>query len=489
MNARLDTLTEQYAAGLLDYVAGAGEAALRQAYELGRKAIAEGLGVLGVADVHHRALLKILLHTLPPDESSRVLKAADDFFAESLAPFEMTLRVFREANAALLQLNKTLEVRASELAAKLVQSEKVAAMGSLLAGVAHELNNPLSVVLGQTALLHELTLTGPVAARAEKITQAAERCTRIVRNFLALARQHPPERQRVWLNQVILEAVELLAYPLRVDTVEVQLALADDLPSLWADPHQLHQVVVDLISNAHQAMRETALPRRLTVTTRFHRSAARISLEVADTGPGVPPEIQARIFEPFFTTKPLGVGTGLGLPLCQGVIEGHGGTICLASTVGQGAVFRVELPVEAGPVTAPETHDAEAPPSIQGKVILVVDDEPEIAEMLADMLAVHGHRVETAGNGAIALEKLRQHAYDVILTDLRMPELDGPSLYRQVERDHQALCRRFIFLTGDTLSPAMQAFVEQTGAPIVSKPFTPEEVRRAVQQVLQGKGA
>jgi signal transduction histidine kinase/CheY-like chemotaxis protein len=485
MNDPLQAITEQYAAGLQDYLASGGETALQGAYELGRQAIAEELGVLGLANAHHQALVKVLLHARSRDERDRVLQGADAFFTESLAPFEMTLRGFRDANAALLQLNKTLEVRANELAAKLVQSEKVAAMGGLLASVAHELNNPLAVVLGQTALLRELNPAGPVVARAEQIAQAAERCTRIVRNFLALARQQPPERQQVRLNRVIREALELLAYPLGVDGVEVRLALADDLPLLWADPHQLHQVVVNLVSNAHQAMRETAPPRRLTVTTRADPSRAQVSLEVADTGPGISPDIQVRIFEPFFTTKPLGVGTGLGLSLCQGIIEGHGGTIRLASTAGPGAVFRIELPVEAGPVTAPETSATEVLPSFQGKVILIVDDEPEIAEMLADMLALHGYQVETAGNGAIALEKLRQRAYDVILSDLRMPDLDGPSFYRHVKRDHRALCRRFIFLTGDTLSQEMQAFVEQTGAPIVSKPFAPEEVRRVVQQVLQ----
>jgi signal transduction histidine kinase len=272
MNHTLHALTEQYAAGLQDYLAGAGETALQRAYAWGRKAIAEGLGLLGMADMHHKVLLKILLHTRPRDERARVLQAADAFFAESLAPFEMTLRGFREANTALLQLNKTLEVRANELAAKLVQSEKLAAMGGLLASVAHELNNPLAVVLAQTGMLRQLNPEGPVVARAEKIAQAAERCARIVRNFLTLA-------------------------------------------------------------------------RLLTVTTRFDPSSARISLEVADTGPGIPPEIQARIFEPFFTTKPVGVGTGLGLSLCQGIIEGHGGNIGLTSTAGQGTVFRIELPV------------------------------------------------------------------------------------------------------------------------------------------------
>ena len=231
---------------------------------------------------------------------------------------------------------------------RLVQTEKLATMGQLLAGVAHELNNPLSVVLGQAALLAEMTIDGPMAARAAKICQAAERCARVVKNFLSLARQHPPERRFVQLNQIIQEAVELLAYPLRVDNVDVRLALAHDLPTLWADPHQLHQVMVNLIANAQQAMHETPQRRQLTLSTRFKPVSQRIMVAVADTGPGIPPELREQIFEPFFTTKPPGAGTGLGLSLCQGIVEGHEGTIHVESQPGQGAVFVVELPAAHG---------------------------------------------------------------------------------------------------------------------------------------------
>ena len=221
----------------------------------------------------------------------------------------------------------------------LYQSEKLATMGQLLAGVAHELNNPLAVVMGQAALLRQSVRNKRQMERAEKIVQAAERCARIVNNFLALARQRSPERHAVQVNRVVREAVELLAYPLRVDSVEVEWDLAAEVPMLWADAHQLHQVVVNLVANAHQAMREVVGPRRLTVATGVSEAGTRVWVEVRDTGPGVASGLEGRIFEPFFTTKPPGVGTGLGLSLCQGIVEGHGGWIGIVPRADGGRYF------------------------------------------------------------------------------------------------------------------------------------------------------
>jgi PAS domain S-box-containing protein len=370
----------------------------------------------------------------------------------------------------------------------LYQSEKLATMGQLLAGVAHELNNPLSVVMGQAALLRQSVRNKRQMERAEKIVQAAERCARIVNNFLALARQRPPERHPVQMNTVVREAVELLAYPLRVDSVEVVWALAEEVPVLWADAHQLHQVVVNLVANAHQAMREVGGPRRLTVATGVSLGETRVWMELRDTGPGVPMELEGRIFEPFFTTKPPGVGTGLGLSLCQGIVEGHGGWIGVVRGMGPGAVFRVELPVER-PGGAEPVAGAGPPVVVQRARILVVDDEPGIAGVLAEVLQLDGHVVETVGNGEAALGKLAVGGYDLILSDIRMPELDGPSLYWELERRDPSLLRRMIFLTGDTLSPGTREFLEKTGAPCLAKPFALNDVRDIVQQVLQTWGS
>ncbi len=368
------------------------------------------------------------------------------------------------------------------------QSEKLAAMSELLAGVAHELNNPLTVVVGQTLLLRRAVEGGALAARAEKISQAAQRCTRIVRNFLALARQYPPEYQEVAIDQIAREAVELFAYQFRVDNVEVVSNLAGDLPILWADPHQLQQVLVNLVTNAHHAMREVPALRRLTLIGRSDPTRRRVLLEVSDTGPGIPPAVQARIFEPFFTTKPPGHGTGLGLSLCRGIIENHGGSISVESRPGHGATFLVELPVQSRPTGAPqEASPAQAASPAPGRAVLVVDDEPEVADILAETLTGEGHRVTTAANGALALDALRRGTYDIILSDVRMPELDGPGLYRELERQHPDLVRRFVFLTGDTLSPETREFLDRTGIPSLTKPFDLEDVRRTIERITRAE--
>jgi PAS domain S-box-containing protein len=367
----------------------------------------------------------------------------------------------------------------ARLQARVAQSEKLTAMGELLAGVAHELNNPLSVVLGHAMMLQQKASDEAARVRADKIAAAATRCVRIVKNFLALAREHAPERTLTDLNAVAREAVELVAYPLRVDAIEVVLDLAPDVPGIWADPHQLQQVVVNLATNARHAMRDTATGRRLTIATR-PEPGDRVSLHVADTGPGIPPDVERRLFEPFFTTKPLGEGTGLGLPICKGIVERHGGRLTLDPGPGRGATFRVELPV-GRPVEATPASEAAAP--VARLSVLVVDDEPEVVGLVADILALDGHTVDGAGSGEEALERLARRTYDAILSDIKMPGLDGPGLHREVCRRHPALAPRMAFFTGDTLGDATSAFLAQTRAASIRKPFSVDDVRAALARL------
>lgn len=366
----------------------------------------------------------------------------------------------------------------------LYQSERLASMGALLASVAHELNNPLAVVQMQLDLLAEELHDSFLQSQVAELQQVTERCIRIVQNFLTLARRNPPQRTPVQLNAVVEAALQLLAHALHLDNVVVHQELANDLPLIGADASQLQQVVVNLLLNAQQALHDTSGPRHVRLATCYDAARECVTLEVADSGPGIPTPLQSRIFEPFFTTKPVGVGTGLGLSVCQGIVESHGGTIRVASQPGHGAVFCVDLPVEDVP--APEILQPEvtlSPPTTPTS-ILIVDDEIGIARGLARLLRRDGHHVDTASNGRQALALLQAQDYDLILCDLRMPELDGPGLYYAVASSQPHLLQHFIFLTGDTLSPEAEAFLEHVGVPRLIKPFGAAEGRHAVRQAL-----
>src|SRR5437667_82974 len=398
------------------------------------------------------------------------------------------LSAFADQASMILEKSRLAEERKRAEEA-LRQSEKLATMAQLLAGVAHELNNPLTVLIGYAGVLRSGT-DGPstklrgrsVEYVAEQIETAAEQCSRIVGNFLALARKHPPERRRVALNRTVTEAVELLAYTLKLDTVRVELDLAADLPDLWADRHQLQQVVVNVLTNAHHALRQTS-SRQITLTTRYDPARACVVLRVADTGSGIPPELLARIFEPFFTTKPVGEGTGLGLSLCRGLVESHEGSIRVESEVGRGTVFTIELPVSS---TAIESAgpDAGSDLTIRQKKVLVVDDDSAVATLLAEILTIDGHQVQTALNAATALEHLDERSYDLVISDMRMPVLDGPGFYREVELRHSGRRPPFVFVTGDILGADSLKFLEKTKVPCLTKPFAPGDVRRAIHLAL-----
>ena len=420
---------------------------------------------------------------------------ARDFLTKPFERFEVLLRIrnllaTRQLYLALDEQNRSLEETVKHRTERLLQSEKVATMGSLLAGVAHELNNPLAVLSGQAQLLFGQGGDPGVVRRALKISEASDRCVRIVRNFLALARQRAPERTQTSLKQVAAGALELLAYELRSDNVQVVSQMADDLPVLWADPHQLHQVLVNLIANAHQAMRRQPKPKRITVSGRHDRESGRVVIDVSDTASGIPVAIQEKIFEAFFTTKASGEGTGLGLSLCRGIIDEHGGTLTIASTGEDGTTFRIDLPVVTPPLVAAEVKAAaEAPAPIMPRRVLIVDDEVALAEVVAEAVERDGHTTGIAVNGAMALEMLSREAFDLIISDTKMPTMDGESFYGELERVHPRLRERIIFLTGDVMSREKLQFLERTGAPYLTKPCDLEEIRRTVRRVLTGAGA
>jgi CheY-like chemotaxis protein len=227
-------------------------------------------------------------------------------------------------------------------------------------------------------------------------------------------------------------------------------------------------------------MRRQARPKRLTVAA--HREGPRVRITLTDSGPGIPPAVLARIFEPFFTTKQVGEGTGLGLSLCRGIIEDHGGSIGAESRVGEGTCFTIDLPVAAPAAAAGAAAPAPAAPVVSPRAILVVDDEEDIATVLAEALARDGHKTEVATNGAMALGMLAQRAYDFVVSDTKMPIMDGEAFFDEAARRHPELEGRFVFLTGDVLSREKREFLERTGAPYLTKPCDLADVRRLIQR-------
>ena len=363
------------------------------------------------------------------------------------------------------------------------QSEKMTALGSLLAGVAHELNNPLSVVVGYSSMLAELSRDPAVTDRAAKIHAAAERCSRIVRTFLAMARKRPPTRGAVNLNEVVGSALELAAYGLRSAGIQVETRLAPDLPVVWGDEDQMHQVVTNLVVNAQQALVMVEPPRHLVVATR--EAGELVEIVVADNGPGIPDAVRARIFEPFFTTKAVGVGTGVGLSVCKAIVTAHEGEITAEGGSGAGTRIVVRLPrgtAKAAAAEAAPQETAEAAPLSLN--VLVIDDEPDIAAMVAEMLRQDGHVAEIASDARSALRIVERADVDLIVSDLRMSDLDGPGLYRAIREKRPDLADRILFITGDVLAADIDRFLAETGAAVVEKPIDPVAFRRAVARRL-----
>lgn len=358
------------------------------------------------------------------------------------------------------------------------QSEKLAALGSLLAGVAHELNNPLSIVVGYAGMLEETASDEPTRRRTGEIARAADRCARIVRTFLAMARSRPAEKRAVDVDMVVDQVLELAAYGLRSTGVEVSFDRGLP-PPLHADPDQIHQVILNVVLNAQQAMTGTDGPRRLAIRTGAEVGA--VVIEIADTGPGIAPAIADRVFDPFFTTKPQGVGTGIGLAVSRGIVEAHGGAIALGHAPGGGALCRITLPAAAADTPAPP--GTVTPAHLPTGRILIVDDEPAIAALLAETLAADGHDVRTATSGAAALHAVAATRFDAVLTDLRMPDLDGARLVHRLVAADPRLDGHVLTMTSDALSATAP-----NGVRLFEKPVDPATLRAALAALLAPRG-
>ena len=393
---------------------------------------------------------------------------------------------------------KHLEVQSRDLYYQLLQTEKMAALGQTISGVAHELNNPLATILSWAERLSEHADGNTTLKRGlDVILSESERAARIVRNLLTFARKRQSTRALVDLNEIIRETLNLRAYEQRITNITVIPALAAGLPAVFADGHQVKQVLLNLLMNAEQAMLG-ANGRGTIVIRTWHDSAKQmVVMEVNDDGPGVAEDVKGKIFDPFFTTKEVGKGTGLGLTVAYAIVQEHGGRIRLESRPGGGASFFVEFPMSAVGTAAParRMHQAPPPPApvataapkrdvFKGARVLVVEDEPALASAVKESFVDAGFVVDRAGDGEEGLALVAENHYDLIVCDLKMPRVDGIRFYRAMTAATPALARRVIFVTGDVAGTDAERFLEESGCRWLSKPFRLGDLLRAAREAL-----
>ena len=416
------------------------------------------------------------------DFSRRIERFSNDECGDLAVAFNGMTTSLRNSHTELKRALESLKATQAQL----IQSEKLSAVGQFVAGVAHELNNPLTTVIGFADLLSSAETNEKNRRHLDLVAQSAHRCHKIVHSLLSFARQHAPERSLVGVNRLIDDVLEIMAYDLRTSNIIVTRKLGDNLPRLLADPHQLQQVFINILGNARQALEQFRRDGEIVIRTQLFGGVVRV--EFQDNGPGIRPDVLSRVFDPFFTTKPVGKGTGLGLSLSYGIIQEHGGNITARSEAGHGAEFIIELPVaveKSVAVVVGEKTTASAFPfeSKEGKSVLVVDDEVWILQLTEELLTQDGYTVVTASNGEKALELIAGQKFDVVVSDWKMPGLSGPRLYEQLRAIEPDLAERIVFMTGDVMNETFQEFLIQWEIPCLPKPFAIGDFRVAVARV------
>ena len=378
---------------------------------------------------------------------------------------------------------RKLENQGRDLGHQLLQEEKMAALGQTVSGVAHELNNPLATILTCAERLVAQPVGPKTKPGLETILSEAERAAKIVRNLLTFARKRNSTRALVDLNRIVRETLALRTYEQRLSNVTTLNALASGLPQVFADPYQVKQVLLNLIINAEQATLAANGRGTLVARTWYDDAQGMVTLEINDDGPGIPKEAQTKVFDPFFTTKAIGKGTGLGLTVAYAIMQEHGGQIRVGSAPESGASFFVSFPAAAAARRI--THPPPAPPQIAvGSTVLVVEDEPALAAAVADAMADAGYQVDQAADGKEALARISLQTFDLVICDLKMPRLDGPSFYRELCLRHPSLAQHVIFVTGDVAGTEAEHFLIETGCRWLAKPFRLNELLRTAHEVI-----
>lgn len=369
---------------------------------------------------------------------------------------------------------------------QMAQAEKLSAMGVLISGIVHEINNPLASVLGFAQMLQR-TPDSPNAGKwIGTLVEEARRCQKIVGNLLAFAHPRPCERQIIPLGNIAEKAVSLVAYPFRKAGIEAMMRVHPETPPVQGDPGALLQVLINLLTNALHALEDHSGPRRVSVDIGPWRHQ-HVRLDVSNTGPAIAPENLDRVFDPFFTTKPVGKGTGLGLSLVATIVRDHGGTIEVTNDPDQGVRFRMVIPCQGRgemEVLAEETSTPVRLGRLDGLRVLVVDDEPNVASLLCEALSQAGAETLVADDGQAALRLALEHRPDSIICDINLPRLSGTELMEELRRQAPGLARRVLLSTGDPLTAL--AFDGQ-GVRVLQKPFDLAAVMAAVRDIVPSR--
>ena len=363
---------------------------------------------------------------------------------------------------------------------RLREASRLASIGELAAGVAHELNNPLTSVIGFAELLKDGDVPSSVKRDAQKILNGGLRAKKIVQNLLAFARKSGPQKTNVDLRHLVRTTLDLKSADLRSIQAEVITDFDPNLPEIFADQHQMQQVFLNLINNAEQAMAGTEGDRILRI--RLWKSSVEIRASFEDSGPGIPEDVSQKIFDPFFSTKEVGKGTGLGLSICYGILKEHDGRIWTERNARSGAIIHIALPLVSSATSGPTGLSQEIAHTSAARV-LVVDDDSDIRELLDRSLSLEGYAVVQAADELEAKGEIESNSFDFIILDLKMPVLDGTGLYQWLDEQNSDLASKVIFITGDTIGPETSQFLPQAGKPILTKPFSATDLKEKMREV------
>jgi len=437
-------------------------------------ALSEALG--------HDSLEKLILQPIASGRHVREIEYSHEAEGGDQRQFLVSVsQIVREHSTALVlvTLDEITEWKRRQF--QVMEASRLVSIGEMVAGAAHEINNPLAAVMGFSQLILRRALDTPVRADVERILGEATRASRIIANLQSFAHANEPSKERVDLVDIIHRVLELKSYELRIDNIDVVTEFGVDEAIVMGDRQQIEQVVLNIAVNAGYFMKEENGGGTLTISLR--RRGRMFRLEFTDDGPGIRPEYLQRVFDPFFTTKDVGSGTGLGLSICYGIVSEHGGTITVESAPGQGATFTIELEADEAP-TAVDPATTEPVPA-RGQKVLVVDDEPLVLELISRTLSDLGLQVLTAADASEVIDRVDIEDFDIIILDFKMPDVGGAQLFEQIQSMVENVAPRVLFITGDIHSGQASEIVRRTGNPVLRKPFVLEDLIAAVVGVAE----